>query len=135
MARWQRVEEHHLIVAMRQMGSESVVRVGKDLTQPGRNVHMHAEIAINGAGRGSISLDGQDVSKATRGFALTGSVGDVTRLELDLAIFEDAKLSGEVDVIIPPAAVELLERLGWTPPTPNREIWVTTENINQAMAD
>ena len=77
---------------------------------------MKADIKVNAHGHGTLSLDGHDISNGARGFALTGAVGEVTRLELDLVLLDTTEFSGEVHVTIPPATAELLERLGWTPP-------------------
>lgn len=80
---------------------------------------MHADITVERVGHGgTIKLDGHDIAKGVRGFTLTAGVGEVTRLELDLALLDMSTVSGEVKVVIPAEAWDLLERMGWTPPTP-----------------
>ncbi|WP_406083094.1 hypothetical protein OHA01_26300 [Micromonospora zamorensis] len=76
---------------------------------------MHADIEINGH-RGTIRLDGHDVSKGIRGFRLTGEAGQLARLELDVLIVETTRAAADVSAYLNPEAVELLKRLGWTPP-------------------
>lgn len=79
---------------------------------------MRADITIEPAGHGTLKLDGHDISKGVRGFVVNAAVGHITRLELDLNLFTTSTVSGEVEVVVPDATRDLLERLGWTPPTP-----------------
>jgi hypothetical protein len=74
---------------------------------------MKAEIIIDPTGRGNIRIDGQDVSKAVRGFQLDSCVGEITTLALDLVMI---RAEIEADTVIVPQAYDLLVRLGWTPP-------------------
>lgn len=73
---------------------------------------MIAEIVTNNVGRGTLRLDGVDVSDAVSGFTLAGKAGQPTTLTLDLLVTADA--SG--DVVVSPDVHELLIDLGWTPP-------------------
>lgn len=73
---------------------------------------MKAEINVNKLGRGSLRLDDTDVSKAVQGFTLSSSVGELTKLTLDLLVHTSA----EAEVVVHPATHELLIDLGWTPP-------------------
>jgi len=82
---------------------------------------MRAEIDVNGSGRGIVRLDGHDVSMGVRGFTLSAAVGEVSRLDLELVLFEDSRLSGDVDVIVPDGTRDALITLGWTPPTTDKE--------------
>jgi hypothetical protein len=78
---------------------------------------VKAEIIIDPTGRGNIRIDGQDVSKAVRGFQLESRVGEVTTLVLDLVM---VRAEIEVDTVIVPQTYDLLVRLGWTPPEGQR---------------
>jgi hypothetical protein len=75
------------------------------------------EIDVDGVGRGTITLDGHDVSGAVRGVRLSAEVGSVTEVELDLRLGYAQKVSGsEVQVIIPGDTARALHVLGWTAP-------------------
>jgi hypothetical protein len=73
------------------------------------------EITVSPIGTGSLTLDGHDISNAIRGFGLDARIGNRTQLRLDLCV-DETHLTGEMDVRMNPAAAELLQRAGWTPP-------------------
>lgn len=78
---------------------------------------MRAEITVDGTGRdGRIVLDGHDVSRGVRGFALRAEIGRVTELELELSAVDGATFDGEVRLVIPEGTREALIALGWAPP-------------------
>ncbi|MDG4796216.1 hypothetical protein [Micromonospora sp. WMMD1082] len=78
---------------------------------------MRAEIEVNGIGGGRVALDGKDVSGGVHGFTVTAALGEVTRLELDLSLFDVTTFdSAQTEVLIPEATRELLVGLGWIPP-------------------
>lgn len=63
-----------------------------------------------------IVVNGTDLARGCRAFTLSAEVGEVPRLELDLAVFEVAAV-GEVKTLIPDSTHETLVALGWTPPS------------------
>lgn len=77
---------------------------------------MKAEIAVSATGRGSVVVDGVDLSNFTRGFVLAAGVDEVTQLELDLTVTEGATVAADAVVTVSPETHALLVHLGWTPP-------------------
>ncbi|MGW1295148.1 hypothetical protein [Streptomyces sp. NPDC002533] len=77
-------------------------------------MQRHASIHLTGP-RGTILVDGQDISHCVRGFELTGSVDARPALGLDLLI-DEAEVDGKPQVYLPAHVAELLTALGWTPP-------------------
>lgn len=74
------------------------------------------EITMDGV-RGRVVVDGQDLSKGVRGFALRGGVGEITALELDLNLIDVTRVSStSTEILIADEASEALIALGWTPP-------------------
>jgi hypothetical protein len=74
------------------------------------------EIRDGVPGDKKVLLDGQDISHAIRGFTYRTDYNSLPGIELELIIFDAATHATEVQVIIPDAARELLESLGWRPP-------------------
>ena len=65
---------------------------------------------------GSLVVDGQDLSNATRGFTFTARAGEMPALTVDLRV-DDISADGEVaDIVIPTETRAALMALGWTPP-------------------
>lgn len=76
---------------------------------------MKVEIHTIGT-RGSLALDGHDVSNGVSGFQVSYEVGgNLPLLTLD-PVVREAEIGGEMKVYVSPAASDLLCRLGWTPP-------------------
>ena len=75
----------------------------------------HARIRLDALGGGTVEVGGHDISDAVRGFTLTGEVGHMPRLGLDLRLFT-SEVEGDVQVHIPDETTATLAALGWTPP-------------------
>lgn len=75
----------------------------------------HASIRLDALGGGTVEVGGHDISDAVRGFTLTGEVGHMPRLGLDLRVFT-SEVEGDVQVHIPDETAATLAALGWTPP-------------------
>lgn len=77
------------------------------------------ELRVSDDGKSSFTLSGVDISNLVKGatFELEADHG-VPRLraELDLAIFRDARLEGDMIVGLTDETIELLKDFGWTPP-------------------
>jgi hypothetical protein len=71
----------------------------------------------NGPGKGTVELDGKDISYAVSGFTYTAVVNDVGRLELQAPVVKGEIVDAEVVVHISAETRELLTSLGWTPPS------------------
>jgi hypothetical protein len=79
---------------------------------------MKAEIKMDGP-TGTLSLDGVDISRGVRGFALSYS-GGLPELDLSLAIHDGpSTFEGDVSLLIPTYTYEALVAMGWTPPPPS----------------
>jgi hypothetical protein len=66
----------------------------------------------------SVQLDGQEISRAIRGISFDASASgrpDPPKAVLDLVVW-DWDIESDADVSIPDKTVDLLKRLGWTPP-------------------
>lgn len=79
---------------------------------------MHAEIHLTGPGRGSIKLDGHEISHTVRSFTLGAGANDQTLLTLDLNLRDPGSLTGPVDAVVTEETAQTLIALGWTPPGP-----------------
>lgn len=78
-----------------------------------RTVHA----TLTPTGQGTITVDGHDLSNATRGISLRSEVGQMPEILLDLVVIETTRIDAEeVEVTIPTATAEALVALGWTPP-------------------
>ncbi len=77
-------------------------------------MERHANIHLTGH-RGTILVDGHDISHCVRSLTFTGDVHDAPRLELGL-VLEEVQHDGQAQVYLPARAAELLAALGWTPP-------------------
>jgi hypothetical protein len=73
-------------------------------------------ITADGLGRGTVHVDGHEMSNDVRGVSFNAWAGDSTEVELNL-IIHDAAIDGEAKVVVPPGTAAALEALGWTPPT------------------
>lgn len=74
-----------------------------------------------------VKLDGEDISKAIRSLSINAEAGQIPEVELQLAVFE-IEVGGppelgmaETKIRIFDETVELLKRLGWTPPVNGQE--------------
>lgn len=75
-----------------------------------------ARIRLDADGRGTVEVDGQDLSHATRGLSLHASVDARPQLLLDLRIDTSEITAEDIDIHIPAASYSALVALGWTPP-------------------
>ena len=84
-----------------------------------------SEVKITHDGvRGTVEIDGQDVSNAVAGASVEVKAGYIPEVTLDLRVISVRELSLEnARVLLPDDVAELLQRLGWTPPaaTPEAE--------------
>lgn len=79
------------------------------------------EITTQG-GRGSLLVDGVDIAKLTRRFALEFDAGGIPRLSVELSPQKlRALMTGKVRVEVDPDTRAVLLALGWTPPTETEE--------------
>jgi hypothetical protein len=76
----------------------------------------HARISLDALGRGTVEVDGHDISDAVRGFTLSGEVGHRPRLGLELCVYTSEADGDDVQVHIPDDTAAALVALGWTPP-------------------
>lgn len=78
--------------------------MGKKLTftQNGRQQKVH--------------LDGEEISSAIKAISIEAEACQVPVVRLDLAVFEIETDTDEVKIHITDSTVDLLKRLGWTPP-------------------
>jgi len=75
----------------------------------------HLKVTMAGQARGTVELDGQDISNGLRGVDLRMHVDDLNTaiLELKAPTFE---VEGEFVVVLPEETQAALKRLGWTSP-------------------
>lgn len=74
-------------------------------------------IDVDRIGRGTIHIDGEDFSNGVFGTTITHKFGELTEVELDLAIRRRVIANiGDADILIPDVTRKLLVKLGWTPP-------------------
>jgi hypothetical protein len=66
--------------------------------------------------KGSVEIDGNDVSGMTRGFRISAGVGELTVLELELIPRQVFEYEGEAFVRLSGRFEEFLESLGWKRP-------------------
>lgn len=70
------------------------------------------------SGRGTVRVDGHDISNAVTGINVGVKAGELTLVILNLAV-DTSRLDGrDVIVDVPVETAFALERLGWTPPPP-----------------
>lgn len=79
------------------------------------------QIKLDGAGRGSVTLDGTDLSTSVRAVELRAEAGEPAFVTLELALDEIdvtrlASAEAEVLVNLPDDMIRVLTVLGWTPP-------------------
>jgi hypothetical protein len=65
----------------------------------------------------SLTVDGHDISRITRGLSLDLSAWDPHQLTVRLAGFPVQSLLNDVHVKVDQETHDFLVRLGWTPPT------------------
>lgn len=67
-----------------------------------------------------ILLDGEDASRAISGYELKQRAGKLPELEIDLRAPE-VVVDGEAEVLLSREVCDVLQRLGWTPPSEGEE--------------
>lgn len=82
---------------------------------------MH-DVKITGLGPGykdlSLTIGGTEISpRGISGLTVEAGAGEVPRLTLDVLALDITEVGGQMEVLIPEEARELLMTLGWTPPT------------------
>lgn len=78
----------------------------------------HAKIELDGAGRGRVELDGEQL-RGVSGLDLTSQAGrTITRLTVDVPLPGGTAVDARVAVWIRPESARTLVALGWTPPDP-----------------
>lgn len=93
----------------------------RDEPQTGRCGMNTVEINLpdGTARRGTVKVNGHDVSKIVRGFTVHADAGgDATSVALSILTLNGLDFTGEAEVVLDPVTTELLQRLGWTPPDP-----------------
>ncbi|MGW4810543.1 hypothetical protein ACWEPB_02710 [Kitasatospora cineracea] len=78
-----------------------------------------AQIHLTGPGKGTVTVSGAELH-GVRAVTVEAGAGEVTRLTVELAIYE-VEIDGEMVVTIPPKTAANLVALGWTPP-PGQEV-------------
>lgn len=81
-----------------------------------REVHL----VIDPHGRGSIVVDGVDLSLAVNGVELQSQVGDTTRMSLSL-VAPRIEFDGQATIEVRDPTRGALIALGWTPPAEDAE--------------
>lgn len=79
----------------------------------------HVELSVDGQGHGSLVIDGQDLSSATRAVHIRTGIGRPTTVEVTLAGVAAIEVDGEVRLVMRDEAREALIAHGWTPPRPS----------------
>jgi hypothetical protein len=95
------------------------------------------ELTVGPLGRGSIVLDGRDVSRLVHAVEISAEPGTTT-VRLDLLVGVSATLT-DVPVELSEQTRDLLVSLGWTPPEsaakpPPDNSWITTEQRRETTA-
>jgi hypothetical protein len=72
-------------------------------------------ISLDHKGRGSLIVDGKDLSNGVGGLTLRSEAGKANVLTLDV-IPHVVSMKGEVKVIVSDASHDALVAIGWTPP-------------------
>lgn len=100
-------------------------------------------IKLNGAGQGTVELDGTDIARSVRSVEFRAdSMGDIeTTLGLcvdEIEITQLGSAEAEVLVNLPDSVIDALIQLGWTPPANDRRTyrirmaeWVATPSLNE----
>jgi len=71
----------------------------------------------------SLTLDGHTISpRGISGLTIEAGTGEVPRLTLDVLALDITEVGGQMEVLIPEEARELLMTLGWTPPAGEAEV-------------
>lgn len=73
-----------------------------------------AQVHLTGPGKGTVTVSGTELH-GVRAVAVEAAAGEVTRLSVELALYE-AEIDGEMVVTVPPKTAASLVVLGWTPP-------------------
>ncbi|OKJ52227.1 hypothetical protein AMK27_30785 [Streptomyces sp. CB02009] len=74
------------------------------------------QIALDGAGRGTVKVNHVDISRSVRGLTLRAEVDELPRIELELLVFDVATHAEVAKVYIPEETEAALIALGWDPP-------------------
>jgi hypothetical protein len=86
----------------------------------GASSARHPRLAIRATATGhgrTVTLDGNDISKALTGVTLTLGVGQVPTATLDLLLIDVTEVQdAETRILIPDATRDALTAIGWTPP-------------------
>jgi hypothetical protein len=75
-------------------------------------------LKIHDAGGGldqRVWLDDEEISTAVQGYTIKGHAGDLPEITLNPLVFASVEAEAE-HIYVAKDAVELLKRLGWTPP-------------------
>lgn len=81
---------------------------------PGRTF----EAVVESPSKGTVKVNGQDLSTVIRGFDFSAEVGELPRVVLDLAVHDASRIEAQnVEVIMTTRVHDLLVAAGWTPPT------------------
>lgn len=79
----------------------------------------HLEVELDGR-RGTVKIDGKDISHATRALQLNAAAGEIPELQLDLHVFTSAITANtEMRVDVPEETAQALIAIGWKPPRPD----------------
>lgn len=88
------------------------VAAGQSLPQP---TFRHVELVIDPDGRGSITVDGVDLSLAVNAVEIQSQVGDTTRMTLSL-VAPRIEFDGQATIDVRHPMRDALIALGWIPP-------------------
>lgn len=77
---------------------------------------VEIDINMNTIGRGSVLVDGHDISGAVRGVTFESQVGELTRVTLNMPAVHETRLVGEALVSIRDRQAKALHVLGWAAP-------------------
>jgi hypothetical protein len=74
-------------------------------------------VELDGAGRGRVLVDGDDISDAVRGVEVRAEEGGPTSATLDLTVLDATRIeSARTEVVMAGRVRDLLLAAGWTPP-------------------
>jgi hypothetical protein len=74
------------------------------------------KVSFDGPGRGTVELDGRDISGMVVGVSTGARVGEFPLAVLELRLHRGADVDGLSIVRLAPETAELLTALGWKPP-------------------
>jgi hypothetical protein len=84
-----------------------------------------ARICLDADGRGTVQVDGHDLSHATRGLSLHATVDARPQLLLDLRVDASEINAEDIDIRVPAETAAALVTLGWTPPDDGQPVDLT----------